>query len=148
MGDYDNDGDLDLYATAYGFNVLYRNNGDGTFTDVTEEAGVAGDELDWSTSTGFFDYDHDGDLDLYVVNYLEYINFGDPYCGFKKPGYRMYCDPAMFDGQADKLFSNNGDGTFTDVSRSAGISNPAGKGLGVVFCDFRPRRIHRCLCGQ
>ncbi len=136
VGDYDHDGDLDLYVTAYGPNTLYRNNGDGTFTDVTAAAGVAGDDRDWSTSTGFLDYDHDGDLDLYVVNYLEYRNGDDPYCGFHKPGYRMYCNPTMFDGQADRLFRNNGNGTFTDVSRAAGIANPAGKGLGVVFCDF------------
>ncbi|MBN2130514.1 MAG: CRTAC1 family protein, partial [Sedimentisphaerales bacterium] len=136
VGDYDNDGDLDFYATAFGPNTLYRNNGDGTFTDVTAAAGVAGGDFDWSTSTGFFDYDNDGDLDLYVANYLEYRNFTDPWCGFKKPGYRMYCNPTNFDAQADRLFRNNGDGTFTDVSREAGIANPAGKGLGVAVCDF------------
>jgi hypothetical protein len=136
VGDYDNDGDLDLYVTALGPNTLYRNNGDGTFTDVTAAAGVAGDPTEWSTSTGFFDFDRDGDLDLYVVNYLDYRLDDSTYCGLRKPGYRMYCHPSMFDGKADRLFRNNGDGTFTDVSKQAGIANPAGKGLGVTFCDF------------
>jgi enediyne biosynthesis protein E4 len=136
VGDYNNDGYLDLYVTAFGPNILYRNNGDGTFTDVTAAAGVAGGPTEWSTSTGFFDFDRDGNLDLYVVNYLDYRLDDNPYCGFRKEGYRMYCNPTMFDGTADRLFHNNGDGTFTDVSRQAGIANPAGKGLGVTFCDF------------
>jgi enediyne biosynthesis protein E4 len=123
-------------VTAFGPNTLYRNNKDGTFTDVTSTAGVAGGPTEWSTSTGFFDFDRDGDLDLYVVNYLDYRLNDNPYCGFHKDGYRMYCNPTTFDGMADRLFKNNGDGTFTDVSRQAGIANPAGKGLGVVFCDF------------
>ena len=136
VGDYDNNGYLDLYVTAFGPNILYRNNGDGTFTDVTSAAGVAGGPGEWSTSTGFFDFDRDGYLDLYVVNYLDYRLTDNPYCGLRKPGYRMYCHPTMFDGTADRLFRNNGNGTFTDVSAKAGIANPAGKGLGVTFCDF------------
>jgi hypothetical protein len=136
VGDYDNDGYLDLYVTAFGPNILYHNNGDGTFTDVTAKAGVAGGPNEWSTSTGFFDYDRDGRLDLYVVNYLDYRLDENPYCGLRKEGYRMYCHPTQFDGMADRLFHNNGDGTFTDVSKQAGIANPAGKGLGVTFCDY------------
>jgi hypothetical protein len=136
VGDYDNNGLLDLYVTVFGPNILYRNNGDGTFTDVTAAAGVAGGAAEWSTSTGFFDYDRDGNLDLYVVNYLDYRLTDNPYCGLRQPGRRMYCHPTMFDGTADRLFHNNGDGTFTDVSAKAGIANPSGKGLGVVFCDF------------
>ena len=136
VGDYNNDGYLDLYVTAFGPNILYRNNGDGSFTDVTAAAGVAGGPTEWSTSTGFFDFDRDGYLDLYVVNYLDYRLDDNPYCGYRKEGYRMYCNPTMFDGTADRLFHNNGDGTFTDVSLKAGIANPAGKGLGVTFCDF------------
>jgi enediyne biosynthesis protein E4 len=136
VGDYDNDGYLDLYVTAFGPNTLFHNNGDGTFTDVTAKAGVAGGPNEWSTSTGFFDYDRDGRLDLYVVNYLDYRLDENPYCGLKKDGYRMYCHPTQFDGMADRLFHNNGDGTFTDVSKQAGIANPAGKGLGVTFCDY------------
>jgi hypothetical protein len=135
VGDYDNDGRLDLYVTALGPNILYHNNGNGTFTDVTIAAGVAGGANEWSTSTGFFDYDRDGDLDLYVANYLDVRQDDNPWCGLRKPGYRMYCNPTIFDGVADRLFRNNGNGTFTDVSRQAGIANPAGKGLGVVFCD-------------
>ncbi len=136
VGDYDNDGWLDLYVTALGPNILYRNNGNGTFTDVTAVAGVAGGANEWSTSTGFLDYDRDGKLDLYVANYIDARMDANPYCGLRKPGYRMYCNPTIFDGVADRLFRNNGDGTFTDVSLRAGIANPAGKGLGVVFCDF------------
>jgi hypothetical protein len=135
-GDFDNDGYLDLYVTAFGPNTLYRNNHDGTFSDVTAAAGVAGDPAEWSTSAGFFDYDRDGYLDLYVVNYLDYRLDDNPYCGQAKEGYRMYCHPTLFDGKADRLFHNNGNGTFSDVSKQAGIANPAGKGLGVTFCDF------------
>ena len=136
VGDYDNNGYLDLYVTALGPNLLYKNNGDGTFADVTSAAGVAGGPNEWSTSTGFFDFDRDGDLDLYVVNYLDVRPGDNPYCGLQKEGYRMYCNPTIFDGMADRLFRNNGNGTFTDVSQPAGIANPAGKGLGVTFCDF------------
>jgi enediyne biosynthesis protein E4 len=136
VGDFDNDGFLDLYVTALGPNVLYRNNRNGTFSDVTAAAGVAGGAAEWSTSAGFFDADLDGDLDLYVVNYLDYKIGDDPYCGFKKPGYRTYCSPTIFDGVPDRLYRNNGDGTFADVSRAAGIANPAGKGLGIAICDF------------
>lgn len=136
VGDIDNDGDLDLYVTAYGLNTLYRNNGDGTFTDVTAAAGAGGGVREWSTSAGFFDADNDGDLDLYVVNYLTYDSSIDPFCGQRAPGRRTYCHPTLFDGQADRLFRNNGDGTFADVSQAAGIANPAGKGLGVTICDY------------
>ena len=136
VGDFDNDGYQDLYVTALGPNILYRNNGNGTFTDVTSTAGVAGGSAEWSTSAGFFDFDRDGDLDLYVANYLDYNLGENPYCGFQKPGYRTYCSPSIFDGVPDRLFRNNGNGTFTDVSRAAGIANPVGKGLGVTFCDF------------
>jgi len=135
-GDFDNDGYLDLYVTAFGPNTLYRNNHDGTFRDVTSAAGVAGPPTEWSTSTGFIDVDRDGFLDLYVVNYLDYRVNDNPYCGQAKEGYRMYCHPTMFDGVADRLYRNNGNGTFTDISKQAGIANPAGKGLGVAFCDY------------
>jgi hypothetical protein len=135
VGDFDGNGYLDLYITSLGPNVLYKNNGDGTFADVTAAAGVAGPPTEWSTSTGFFDYDRDGDLDLFVANYLDFRLSENPYCGLQKDGYRMYCHPTMFDGIADRLYRNNGNGTFTDVSKAAGIANPAGKGLGVVFCD-------------
>ena len=136
VGDYDNDGHLDLFVTAYGPDILYRNLGSGKFADVTAAAGVAGGPDEWSTSAGFFDYDRDGDLDLYVVNYVDFRMDENPWCGDRKPGYRMYCNPTIFDGTANRLYRNNGNGTFTDVSKAAGIANPAGKGLGVVFCDY------------
>ncbi len=136
VGDYDGDGRPDLYVTAFGPNLLFHNNGDHTFTDLTAAAGVAGGADEWSTSSGFFDFDGDGDLDLFVANYVDYRLADNPYCGLRKEGYRMYCNPTPFDGTADRLFRNNGDGTFTDVSRQAGIANPAGKGLGVAFCDI------------
>jgi hypothetical protein len=135
VGDCDNDGFLDIYVTALGSNILFHNNGNGTFTDVTARSGVAGGADEWSTSSGFLDYDHDGDLDLYVANYLD-VRDANPWCGLRKPGYRTYCNPTIFDGVADRLFRNEGNGTFTDVSVRAGIANPAGKGLGVTVCDF------------
>jgi hypothetical protein len=135
VGDVDNDGFADLYVGAFGPNVLYRNNGNGTFTDITARAGVAGGASEWTSSVGFFDFDRDGRLDLYVANYLDVDYTDNPYCGFKRPGFRTYCSPTIFDGVADRLFRNNGNGTFSDVSQKAGIANPAGKGLGVTFCD-------------
>lgn len=133
VGDFDNDSRPDLYVTGFGSNQLFRNEGGGVFRDVTAHARVAAGG--WSSSAGFVDYDRDGDLDLFVVRYLEYDIQDNPYCGFKKPGYRMYCDPRMFDGKPNLLYRNNGDGTFTDVSKAAGIANPAGKGLGLAVGD-------------
>src|SRR5437868_723837 len=134
VGDYDNDGYPDLYVTSYGKNVLFHNNGDGTFTDVTAKAGVSGGG--WTSSAAWVDYDRDGFLDLFVAAYVEYDIKTAPYCGYEREGYRMYCDPQQFDGIPDHLFHNNRDGTFTDVSVKAGISNRAGKGLGVVVGDI------------
>ena len=129
--DYDNDGDADLYLTNYGKNQLYRNNGDGTFSDVTTIAGV-GDSR-WSVSASFGDYNLDGLLDLYVVNYLDYqIETAHP-CILE--GIHIYCGPHEYPGVQDTLYRNNGDGTFTDVTIKAGVSN-AGKGLGVLFTDY------------
>ena len=134
VGDFDNDGFLDIYVTGFGGNTLYHNNGNGTFTDVTDKAGVKGGG--WSSSAGWFDYDRDGLLDLFVVRYLDYDPKKNPYCGLRKEGYRMYCDPRNFDGMTNLFYHNNGDGTFTEVSKAAGVANPAGKGLGVAFGDF------------
>ena len=134
VGDYNNDGQLDLYVTNYGTNRLYRNNGDGTFTEVSESAGVT--EPRWSTSCAFADYDRDGNLDLYVVNYIVFDIDKNPWCGLKEKGLRAYCEPDNFTAQSDTLYRNNGDGTFTDVTKTAGIYNTTGKGLGVVWGDY------------
>ena len=139
VGDIDNDGWPDLYITCLGGNVLYRNNGDGTFTDVTSKAGVADGR--WSTGAAFGDYDGDGYVDLMVANYVDFhLNdlpgFGkSPYCKYR--GLDVQCGPRGLKGAGDALFHNNGDGTFTDVSKSAGVSDPNGYyGLGVVWADF------------
>ncbi|PYQ02692.1 MAG: RNA-binding protein [Acidobacteria bacterium] len=134
VGDYDNDGFEDLYVTNYGANVLYHNDGDGTFTDVTARAGVGAGG--WSTSAGFFDYDDDGRLDLFVARYVDFTFANNPYCGERRPGYREYCHPRSFAGMTDLLFHNNGDGTFTDVSAQAGLAKLVGKSLGVAFADY------------
>ena len=134
VGDYDNDGFDDLYVTHYGANTLYRNNGNGTFADVTARAGVAAGG--WSASAGFVDYDNDGHLDLFVTRYLQWSFQHNRYCGEKKPEYRAYCHPDNFEAIANVLFRNNGDGTFTDVSMKAGIASAPGKGLGVAVADY------------
>lgn len=134
VGDYNNDGQLDLYVTNYGTNRLYRNNGNGTFTEVAESAGVT--ESRWSTSCAFADYDRDGNLDLYVVNYIVFDIDENPWCGLKEKGIRAYCEPDNFIAQSDTLYRNNGDGTFTDVTKTTGIYNTTGKGLGVVWGDY------------
>jgi len=134
VGDYDNDGFQDLYVTNYGQNTLYRNNGDGTFSDVTGSAGVAAGG--WSASAGFFDADNDGKLDLFVTRYVDWTFENNAYCGEKKPGYRAYCHPDNFEGMTNVLYHNNGDGTFTDVSSKAGIADARGKALGVSFADY------------
>lgn len=134
VGDYDNDGFEDIYVTGYGGNTLYHNNGNGTFTDVTQRAGVGAGG--WSASAGFFDYDNDGKLDLFVTRYVDWTFKTNRYCGEQRPGFRAYCHPDNYDGVTNILYHNNGDGTFTDVSAKAGIANPKGKGLGVSFADY------------
>jgi hypothetical protein len=134
VGDYDNDGYQDLYVTTYGGNILYRNRGDGTFENVTAKAGVAASG--WSTSAGFFDFNNDGKLDLFVCRYLDWTFETNIHCGERKPGYRAYCHPDNFKGVTNILFRNNGDGTFTDVSERAGVANASGKALGVAFADY------------
>ena len=131
VGDYNNDGFTDLYVTNYGPNVLYRNNGDGTFTDVTTTAGIGGDQF--SSGCAFVDVDADGYLDLYVVNYVEFDPDTNPEC--TRQGIRTYCTPEALPGVADVFYRNNGDGTFTDVSKRIGIGTARGKGLGVVCGD-------------
>jgi len=139
VADYDNDGWPDLYITCLGGNVLYHNNGDGTFTDVTGKAGVAGGR--WSTGAAFGDYDNDGFVDLMVTNYVDFhLNdlpgFGSaPNCKYR--GIDVQCGPRGLKGAGDFLFHNNGDGTFTEVSKAAGVDDPNGYyGLGVIWADF------------
>jgi hypothetical protein len=139
VGDYDNDGWPDLYLTCMGGNILYHNNGDGTFTDVTAKARVADGR--WSAGASFGDYDLDGFVDLMVVNYVDFhLNdmpgFGSAsFCKYR--GIDVQCGPRGLRGAGDSLFHNNGDGTFTDVSKAAGVSDPDGYyGLGVVWTDL------------
>jgi hypothetical protein len=139
IGDYNNDGLDDIYVTCLGPNHLLKNNGNGTFTDVTQKAGV-GDPR-WSAGAAFVDYDNDGKLDLFVSNYVDFdVNhlpeFGkDRTCQFK--GIPVQCGPRGLPGAGDSLYHNNGDGTFTDVTKKAGVSDPDGYyGLGVIASDF------------
>ena len=142
VGDYDNDGWPDLYVTNYGKNRLYRNNHDGTFTDVAEKAGVTIGT--WSTGATFGDYDGDGRLDLFVAGYLRIDLANPPYSGSKAVnfayceyrGVQVMCGPRGLQGEHDHLFHNNGDGTFTDVSKKLGVDDPNGYyGLGALFVD-------------
>ncbi|MGA8043606.1 MAG: CRTAC1 family protein [Terracidiphilus sp.] len=135
VGDFDNDGYPDLYVTGYGSAILYHNNGDGTLTDVTTKAGVA-DSGNWSTSAGWFDFDKDGWLDLVVTNYLDWSPQNNLWCGERAPGYRAYCNPNNYKGQKTKLYRNNHDGTFTDVSDKSGVGAAESKGMGVVLADL------------
>ncbi len=135
--DFDNDGWTDFYLTGVNRNTLYRNNHDGTFTDVTERAGVggvSGGKKLWSVSAAWIDYDNDGRLDLFVVNYLDWSFETSRVCG--PPGKRLSCPPSVYQGQANILYHNNGDRTFTDVSAAAGISANVGKGMGVAIADY------------
>ncbi len=131
VGDYDNDGYPDLFVTSYGKNILYHNNGDGTFTDVTAKAGVAGGG--WSVSAGFFDYDNDGKLDLFVTRYMEWDTQHSKDCG---GDFHTYCPPGEFPRTTNILYHNRGDGTFEDVSQRSGIAAKKGHGLGVAFADY------------
>ncbi len=116
----------------FGKNILYRNNGNGTFTDATDRSGVG--DTQWGSSAAFFDLENDGDLDLYLVNYLEYGLENPKRCGDEK--HRAYCHPSHFPGARDVLYPNNGDGTFTDITRIAGVDGLKGKGLGIGLWDF------------
>ena len=120
VGDYDNDGYPDLFVTAYGSCTLYHNNGDGTFTDVTKKAGLAAPG--WTTSAVWFDYDNDGRLDLFVCSFVEFSLKSNVFCGDNKLGRRYYCIPRIFKPTPSLLFHNNGDGTFTEVSRGTDIA--------------------------
>jgi len=138
-GDYDGDGWVDVYVTCLGGNRLYHNNGDGTFTDVTQKAGV--EDGRWSTGAAFGDYDNDGNLDLFVANYVDFRlkdlpEFGKgKFCQFR--GIPVQCGPRGLRGAGDSLFHNNGDGTFTEVSKKAGVSDPDGRfGMTALWTDL------------
>ena len=150
IGDYDNDGRPDIFVANVTGNQLFHNNGDGTFTDVTEKAGLSGAKLNgkkmWSVGAGWFDYNNDGLLDLFVVNYCQWEVNKDPYCAVKS-GVRAYCHPKQYAPLHNTLYRNNGDGTFTDVSEETGIAKLEGKGMSVSFADYDrrwvPRRLRR-----
>ena len=132
VGDYNNDDYLDLYVTNYGNNVLYKNKGNGAFVDVTDQANI-GDSL-WGSSCAFADYDNDGDLDLYVTNYVQFDFEKHKTCRFND--VETYWQPQDFQGESDLLYQNNGNGTFTNVTREAGVYNSRGRGLRVVWGDY------------
>src|SRR5258708_4634292 len=134
VGDYDGDGLPDLYVTQYPTSILYHNNGDGTFTDVTTKAGVAAPG--WATSAVWFDYDNDGRLDLFVCRFVDYSKAKLKFCGDSLTGERHYCIPSIYDPMPCRLFHNNGDGTFTDVSKESGIAQSLAKAWGVVAADI------------
>ena len=133
VGDYDNDGNADIYITAVGSNHLFRNLGNGKFADVTAKAGVS--DLGFSASAVWFDYDNDGKLDLFVAHYIDWSIESDQYCSLDNKN-KSYCTPQRYKGQSSTLFHNKGDGTFENVTRRAGLYDPASKALGVALLDY------------
>ncbi|HEY7304233.1 MAG TPA: CRTAC1 family protein [Bryobacteraceae bacterium] len=134
VGDFDNDGWPDMLVTSYGNCILYKNNHDGTFTDCTQKAGLA--TPGWTTSAVWFDYDGDGRLDLFICSFVDYSGGHKFECGDNKLGKHYYCIPRIFKGTASFLYHNNGNGTFTEVSKGTDIAKSIGKGLGVVATDI------------
>jgi hypothetical protein len=134
VADYDNDGDLDLLVTTFGRNALFRNNGDGTFADVTQAAGIEQTPR-WNTSAAFFDYDRDGHLDLFITAYVDFTVGGNKMCT-DPVGARDYCTPKAYRPLSSRLFHNDGKGRFTDVSEASGIARAYGNGLGVSVGDY------------
>jgi enediyne biosynthesis protein E4 len=131
--DYDGDGWQDLYVTNYGTNVLFHNNGNGTFTNITDKAGVAAPN--WSTCATWFDYDNDSKLDLFVSSFVQYSGTGTIFCGDNRAGRRYYCVPRVFKPRSSFLFHNEGSGKFLDVSKDSGIAAALGKSFGAVATD-------------
>ncbi|HZN12076.1 MAG TPA: CRTAC1 family protein [Blastocatellia bacterium] len=140
VADYDNDGDQDLFVAGVNRNTLFRNGGDGRFADVTAGAGLTGVDPGrgkmWSVAAAWLDYDRDGRLDLFVVNYCKWRPDLDPYCGDSARGLRTYCFPDRYEGLPNQLFRNNGDGTFADVSAASGVARHIGKGMGIAVADY------------
>ena len=133
VADYDNDGFEDIYITTVGSNHLYHNLGNGKFADVTLKAGVA--DPGFATSAVWFDYDNDGKLDLFVTHYIDWSIAKDQYCTLDNKN-KSYCTPQTYKGQSSSLFHNRGDGTFENVTKRAGLSDPSGKALGVALLDY------------
>ena len=131
--DYDGDGWQDLYVTNYGVNVLFHNNGNGTFSNVTDTAGVAAPN--WSTCATWFDYDNDSKLDLFVSSFVQYSGNGTIFCGDNRVGRRYYCVPRVFKPRSSFLFHNQGGGKILDVSKDSGIAASLGKSFGAVATD-------------
>jgi len=140
VGDYNNDGHEDLFVTGVHGNHLYRNNGDGTFKDVTREAGLAGPgsvgRPVWSVAACWLDYNNDGRLDLFVSNYCDWAPGADPICGGLEATERTYCHPDRYRAEPMQFFHNNGDGTFTEITRANGLPDLLGKGMGLAMADF------------
>jgi hypothetical protein len=132
--DFDGDGWQDIYVTNYGRNVLFRNNGDGTFIDIAEKAGVTAPN--WSTCATWFDYDNDARLDLFVSSFVQYSASGTISCGDNRLGRRYYCVPRVFNPRPSFLFHNDGNGKFSDVSKVSGIASALGKSFGAVASDI------------
>lgn len=157
VGDYNNDGHDDIYVTALGHNYLFRNDGNGTFTNVTKQAGVGSGG--WSTSAAWFDYNNDGKLDLVVDHYVHWSIKGDKRCSLDGV-HKSYCTPELYEGESATLYRNNGNGTFTNVTKPAGLYDPSDKGLGVALIDYnndgcmdlfitddtQPNRLYRNNC--
>lgn len=133
-GDFDNDGNVDLFVAGVHRNILYRNLGNGKFEDVTASSGIKSGE--WSVAAGWFDFDNDGKLDLLVVNYGKWSAGFDKYCGDASRNLRVYCHPKWFEPRPNQLYRNRGDGTFEDVSARSGIAAHLGRAMGVVFADY------------
>ena len=133
-GDYDNDGDIDLFVAGVRENQLLRNRGDGRFEDVTKQSGIASGE--WAVAGGWFDYDNDGRLDLLVVNYVQWSIEANRSCGDEGRGVQIFCDPRVFKGLPNRLYRNKGEGTFEDVSARSGLLAHVGKGMSAAFADF------------
>jgi enediyne biosynthesis protein E4 len=133
VGDYDNDGFLDLFVTSFGSIALYHNNGDGTFSDRTKSAGLS--ETGWATSAAFVDYDRDGDLDLFVARYVDFAIAANKLCS-DPAGARDYCGPRAYRPVPDRLLRNEGNGRFVDATERAGITKADGAGLGVAIGDY------------
>src|SRR5256885_16513160 len=134
VGDYDGDGFCDLYVTQFGRSIFFHNNGDGPFSDVTEKAGVAAPG--WASSAGWFDYDNDGRLDLFVGRFVDFSKELNKPCGIHEDGRLHYCIPKVYSPMPSWLFHNNGDGTFTDVSKKPGNARSLGKVWGVLATDI------------